>query len=419
MPRRGGRRPTIVAVMLCLLGAYLGWDAYCAGSLWRYRLIGYCAAITLSLPLLTQLLFGRRGHRWWRRIAFLLVPLSVALVLAEVMYRCFAPPRELPAQLLPDARLGHVMVPGTAGTDARGYRNAKALTQADVLVIGDSQTWGFGVTREQTFTYLLADALGRTTYQMANGSYGPVQYRELLQRGLSLHPKVVIVAMYFGNDLIDAADYAGLLGAEATRTEGRSYVVRDNIELVGEPAPNQTMACLDGILAASYLLDSAATVIKARLRGGALDAQPGAVFFPHATASTWLLPSYRLPALQPESDSIRDGIAISNRCWRDIAARCAQQQVRCVLLLIPTKGFTYGRWQPELTAVQELVAAEHDVRQEILAGARSAGLTVVDMADALVAAMAAAKMPWFATGDGHINAVGHQIAMQLLQEHCR
>jgi lysophospholipase L1-like esterase len=312
------------------------------------------------------------------------------------------------------------MMPGTAGTDDRGFRNRTALVRADALVIGDSQTWGFRITHEQTFASLLANDVGIEVYQMANGSYGPVQYRELLRRGLELAPKLVIVAIYFGNDLIDASDYAGLEGAESVRSKGRSYTVRDSSQLRGKQAPNRTLACIDALLGVSRLLDAAARVVKQRLQGGALDSQPGALFFRHGTAATVLLPGYRFVTVNPESQSVSDGVAITARCLQDIAARCREQQTRCVLLAIPTKEFTYAQWQGErLSELAELHAAETHVRQQVFAAASAAGIPVVDLSEALISALKDGRMPWFATGDGHINAVGHQIAAELLGPHWR
>jgi len=418
--RPGRRRAPIVAGVLFVLGVYLAVDAWWSGSLLRYRLAGYSVAALLALPLATRLVFGQRLDRFWRRVVFVAVPVLVSLLLCEGLYRVLGPEYEPPARQIADVRLGHRVVPGTAGTDERGFRNPAALPRADALILGDSQTWGFRLTREQTFASLLAKDLGVDVYQMANGSYGPVQYRELLPRGLELAPELVVVAMYFGNDLIDATDYAGLDGAESVRTQGRSYTVRVSTQLRGKRSPNLTMACVDALLGTSRLIDAAARVVKSRLQGGVLDSQPGAVFFEHPTAGTVLLPDYRFVAVDPQSPSVADGVAVSGRCLRDIAARCEESQTRCVLLLIPSKEFTYAEWQGErLPELAELHAAETRVRQQVSAAARAAGLPMVDLSEALVAAMAAGRMPWFASGDGHINAVGHQIVAEVLAQEWR
>ena len=403
-----------------VVGVVLGLDAYWSGSLWRYQFVGYCVAAAMSVPLATRLLFGVRVHWLWRRAFYVAAPLLACLLLGEGAYRLFGPAAQLPSKLLPDARLGHRMEPGAMGTDERGYRNQSALTSADVLVVGDSQAWGFAVEVSQAFAAAFAREEGLPTYQMANGSYGPVQYCELLRRGLGLSPKLVVVSVYFGNDLIDAVDYAGLEGAESIRTKGRSYSIRDISELASRRQPNLTMAGVDAVLGASRLLGAAGMVVKSRLRGGVLESQPGAKFFSHPTAATVFLPSYRMVTVDPQNPTVVDGLAVTSRCLGEIAARCAEHGVRCVVLSIPTKEFTYAEWQgvqvPELA---ELHAAERAVRLQVFAAADAAGIPVIQTCEALVEGMRAGRMPWFATGDGHLSVVGHAIVAELLQHYWR
>ena len=79
---------TIVAVAMFGLGVYLGLDAWWSGSLWRYRLAGYCVAVLLSLPLATRLVFGRRLDRFWRRAVFASVPLLFSTGIIFFIYFC-------------------------------------------------------------------------------------------------------------------------------------------------------------------------------------------------------------------------------------------------------------------------------------------------------------------------------------------
>lgn len=416
------RVPEAIAVLLAAAGVVLAVQAWRAGSLFRYVLAGQVAGALLCTPLLSFVVLRARARRCWRIVLFASVPLAGALALLELGVRMFGPAPEQPALLMPHARLGHVFAPGSGGTDAQGFRNASVPAHADVLVVGDSQTWGFEIGRDEAFSAVLATTTGMSSYQMANGSYGPVQYRELVRQGLALRPRLVVVAFYFGNDLLDAFDYAGLEGAEDLRSDGVSYFVRHNREFDPASAPNWTMALVDGVLGASRVLDFAADVVKSRLRGGVLEHEPGAVAFADARVPTLLLPEYRRHLVDCARDSVRDGVRISGRCFADIARQCATASARCVLLAIPTKEYCYAEWQngkrtpgPELRALHD---CERACREEIFAQAAAAGCEVADLAPVCVAALAAGTAPWPASGDGHLNAAGHREAARLLARCC-
>jgi hypothetical protein len=412
------RRSPLLPLLLfaiAAIGITIAVEAFLAGSLLRYVLVGQAIGIAACMPLLLWCL-GGRGRRLLRNLVFVAVPLLAALGLLELGLRLFGPAVPPPLLLLPHPRLGHVIAPGTGGTDRDGFRNA--LPPADeaplaALFVGDSQTWGFGVDAAATFSQLAARDLGRTR-QLANGGYGPVQYVELVQRGLAQRPGAVVIGFYFGNDLLDATDYAALVGAEPLRTERRSYTLRRHRDLDGARAPNWAMALVDGALLRSRVLAFAADRVKARLQGGLLDRQPGAVPFAHEQVPTILLPAYRLPTVDPRSGAVQDGLAVTARCLVAIRKQCQTAGARSLLLLIPTKEYCYAEWcrrtgreRPELAALWQ---AETACRQAMTATAAAAGIDVHDLAADCIAALDAGQRPWPAGGDGHLNAHGHALA---------
>jgi len=416
MPR--ARPIDLCATASALLGALLAANAWSAGSLFRYQLAGYVAGALLALPLLSIVLLRERARAFWRRVGFVCVPLTAVLLLAELGWRAFGPAGVPPEVQRADPRLGHALVPGSGGSDDRGFRNAAAPARTDVLCVGDSQTWGFHVEPEDTFTVRLGAELGLAAYQMANGSYGPVQYRELVRQGLRLQPRLVVVGFYFGNDLIDAVDYAGLAGGEDLRAEGRTYRVRSNAEPDRQSSRNWTMWLVDGVFEHSRVLGRAGAVVKSRMRWSALDDQPGAVAFADPSVPTSLLPAYRLPTVDPASEKVRDGARIAARCLADIAAECRAAGARCLLLAIPTKEFAYAEWRhgagsplPQLAALH---AAEAQLRATVFAATRDAGCELIDLAPACVEALGHGVSPWAANSDGHILREGHAIAARLL-----
>ncbi|MCA8965684.1 MAG: hypothetical protein KDC48_12440 [Planctomycetes bacterium] len=414
------RRIDLVAVLLAGLGVALAAQAWFAGSLFRYVLAGAVAGGGLCLPLLVILVLRDRGRRLLRRITLALLPLLAVLVVLEIGLRVFGRAVPPPAVLVADARLGHVVQPGTGESDAWGFRNAAVPERADALFIGDSQSWGFFVEREQAYPAVFAAQTGMACYQMANGGYGPVRYRELVRRGLQLRPKLVVVGFYFGNDLWDAYDGAGLVGAEDLRDPRRKYEAPRPPEPGGKASPNWTMASVDLLLERSRLIGWIGDTVKAPLRGQAslLDAQAGAVPFTEAPVATMLLPDYRRPALDLGNEGIADSLRIAEKCLRDIAADCRAAGARCLLLAIPTKEYCYAEWLRGRGAAMSVLAGLYDaetaVRNRLLASAAAAQLELVDLAPTCIDALAAGTPIWAGNGDGHLMVNGHRAAAQAI-----
>lgn len=402
-----------IAMIAALGGCALAFDAHRSGSLFRYRLVGYLLGAGLTLPLLSLLVWRAAAARLWRKVAFASVPTAAALLLAEGIARLVLPAPVTPARILADARLGHVIAPRTYGTDARGFRNPEVLDRADVLFVGDSQTWGFGVGADGTLPARFEQRTHARCYQMADSSYGPVQYRELVRLGLALQPQLVVVGFYFGNDLVDAHDYAALEGAEDLRTPGHEYRLRAPPAGSDRPAPNLAMALIDGAVSTSRLVQAATDALRTQLAGSFLDDQEGAVRFAHERVPALLLPAYRRPLIDPARPSVADGVQVTVRSLTSIAALCRARAAEPVLLAIPTKEYCYATWTrdpaPWATAFRQ---AEGQVRESVFAAARASGMRVVDLLPALHAAMHDGAQPWLRSGDGHLAAAGYELAAE-------
>ncbi|MCA8952605.1 MAG: hypothetical protein KDE27_24040 [Planctomycetes bacterium] len=414
------RGTDLLALLLAALGLALGVEAWLAGSLFRYVLAGIAVGAVLCVPLLSILLLRDRARRFWRLTSFALVPVALLLLCAEIGIRFAGPVYAAPARIVSDEDLGHAVLPGTGETDAWGFRNERVPERADALFVGDSQTWGFFLEREQSFPAQFGELTGLSTYQMANGGYGPVRYRELVRRGLALQPKLVVVGFYFGNDLWDACSGAGLPNAEDLRDPKRSYGPPRPPEAAEEHAPNWVMGGLDWLQQSSRLVGLAGETVKARLRGTAsvLDAQPGAIAVTEGNVGTLLLPKYREPALDLRNKTLADALRVSEQCLQDIGSDCAKAGCKAVLLAIPTKEYCYAEWlkahgraMPEL---EELRSRETAVRARVFAAAKAGGLELVDLAPICIAALQADTPIWAGNGDGHLNANGHRAAAQAI-----
>jgi hypothetical protein len=102
-----------------------------------------------------------------------------------------------------------------------------------VVVVGDSIAFGFGVSDEQTFPYLLdVRDNGIEAGSLAVQGYGPGQELLVLQReGLPADPDVVVLALCLRNDFVDAvlpvALYNGVTPRPRFRLVGDRLVLDD------------------------------------------------------------------------------------------------------------------------------------------------------------------------------------------------
>jgi len=98
---------------------------------------------------------------------------------------------------------GYMGNPDRADHDENGYRNEKVPDRASIAVLGDSQSYGTNVFREEAWPNLIQHRAGLITYNMGLDGYGPAHYLLQIDQALTLSPKLVIVAIYFGNDFFD------------------------------------------------------------------------------------------------------------------------------------------------------------------------------------------------------------------------
>jgi hypothetical protein len=92
--------------------------------------------------------------------------------------------------------------------DLLGFRNLSVPNSADVIFVGDSQTYGNNAPFEHTIPSFSESALQNTSenrvYSMATGGWGALQYYYMAQKALAFSPKVLVVCFYSGNDPLES-----------------------------------------------------------------------------------------------------------------------------------------------------------------------------------------------------------------------
>jgi lysophospholipase L1-like esterase len=161
-----------------------------------------------------------------------LVALSVAVTLAmiEGFFHWFPGllPREIQQRIrmgansiaVPDPTIGHLHKPNAVGTlsgrdfhvthrtDAFGFRNPWPWPERiDIVAVGDSLTFGYGVADNQTWPVVLGQALpDQNVLNLGLIAAAPEQYLRVYDRFTQgLKPRLLLVGLYPANDFWDAA----------------------------------------------------------------------------------------------------------------------------------------------------------------------------------------------------------------------
>jgi GDSL-like Lipase/Acylhydrolase family len=182
----------------------------------------------LSGPSATTTVNHRARARWLT----LVVAFGTALVLAEGALRVASsllPPDLRQAVNLEPEKMGvaHPYI-GTLGTpnrtfvvsgrgfnavthvDALGFRNGWPWpARADVVVVGDSVAFGYGVRDEEAWPAIVAQRLPPVSViNLSIVGAGPQQYQRLYEVfGAKLHPKLLVVGLFPENDFWDAESF--------------------------------------------------------------------------------------------------------------------------------------------------------------------------------------------------------------------
>lgn len=194
--------------------------------------------------------------------------------------------------------------------DLLGFRNRAIPSISDIVVIGDSQTYGNNAILEQNWPSQLRDLLQgkqNNVYAMATGGWGAVQYLDMFANAVVFRPKVAVVAYYSGNDPVESfqmvytnSNWSNLI-PDAALSEG-------DIPKSIFPAPESEWWRVD-------FNDGIKTIFTPTLRLASNRDHPG----------------------------VRAGYKIMANVARRISELARQQQIQVVFTIIPTKELVYAK----------------------------------------------------------------------------
>ena len=355
------------------------------------------------------------------------------------------PPRP---RLIGDPAGGYRGDPAIPEHDALGFRNAIVPDRAEIVALGDSHVYGSNVAREAAWPHLLASALGRSVYNMGLPTYGVADSFDHLDRVVGLRPRLVLLALYFGNDFFDDYRTAKARGrlpeiadegerGEIERLEAERGIVRHLVDERARTEESARPTRRDGLARRFSLWVKSWSRVFGLLRNlyvavahqGSIDAREGLVApkFEVARAAispahrdfvtvhdgprwkTLLTARYRLQALDDRDLRIRVGARASLKHIARMAARLEAAGIAFAVVLLPTKELAI---RPRVRVPEDhgplgaLIASETRWRRKVLNFLAARNIPAIDPLPALGRAE---PQPYFANVDSHPNAKGHEV----------
>jgi lysophospholipase L1-like esterase len=276
----------------------------------------------------------------------------------------------------------------TYTTDEHGFRNPSPWPdRADIVVLGDSMAFGYGVDDEETWTALLTDQLpGTRIVNLGLIGAAPQQYLRIYETfGQALRPDLVLFCLFPGNDLVDAGRFDAWVQAGSP---GNYEVWR---HLPGEDASVRTS--IRDLLEQSYVvtfLRHARNTATSQLSGTTIDFPDGAQL-------------QLAPAIYARNEELAQPDNRSFRLVLDAVQRtralAEQNGGKFLVLLVPTKEEVY------LPLVDERSPPATAPFVTQFAGD---GLPYLDLTPYFQARARAGERLFFEV-DGHPNAAGYRL----------
>lgn len=385
------------------------------------------------------------------KVLLSLTGLLIGLLVAEGALRVFEKiqlgDRAIEDKLIKDPVLGLKLAPYAQGHDANGFRNDTVPQKVEIVALGDSQTWGVNVERQDAWPQQLSKISGRSVYNMGLGGFGPVQYRVLTPQALGLSPKIIVVGFYLGNDIYDtyrmAYQYEAHRGLQGNGAAGDLSVdsVGDRANLFwNEEKQFHANFGRSSFLGSSFWLRGHLAIGRVLNRAGLwpgsqdidyeIDKRWARAFPDHGAAceepgrETVFTTAYRLAGLDIDERCNAEGLRIAKELLTQIQTEMNAKQVKLVVLLLPTKETVYATAQRGQTGggigldstYQKLVEMERRIRSELISTCEAQRIQCVDALPYLSKALDRGERLYPTTTESHPNARGYFVIASAVNE---
>lgn len=365
------------------------------------------------------------------------VAIFLSLFTSEMIMRVFSPPVKNPLiqYTYKDAQKDILLMRSEApGHDRYGFRNIRVPDTCNILILGDSQTYGNGVLREETYPSLL----GEDVYSMALGGYGPVEYDYFWHKyGSRMKPKTVVIGFYSGNDLCDVLqlkDKLDLFGLKDLFDAPTTYITLDEyneyVKVLNASKPMNTVIkanswmrihsrLYDWTVQALGLTCARNLGIHRKLSKNMRNMRPNDFWYEDAiipyedeNIRTIFTPTRRGLLSNINNEDVKKSLKFTLKLFQKMS-----EETNLYLLYIPTKEEVYYPYLKERINIPRnyefFIANTRKIRKELKT------LPLIDALPALQRAANEGNQLYPNTLDGHPNKLGHKIISKVLKKGLR
>lgn len=331
-------------------------------------------------------------------------------------------------------------------------RNPFLPSQATVVILGDSQTWGTGVAREDAWPAELERLIKKKIYNGAWPGHGPAHPLLFLQDALRLKPEIIIEAFYMGNDLFDsyALVYNGGRLAHLKSTDQAVLKAIQDAEEVGslsekigklfrmgekKPLEKNTLRSFLSRYSRLYGLFRGLKRIFIKKLLPELKIEPGwdilkkraeqkkgyCEIFAPGKLQTIFTPRYRFCALNLRDPRIKEGARISLEAIRAMSEKAEKKGIEFWVLILPTKESVFkeaveGGSGTIPRLYRKLISSEELFLSEMKAFLDQNKIRYGDAAPFLRRCLQSGESLYLAGANGHPNAAGHRAIARFVRQ---
>jgi hypothetical protein len=367
-----------------------------------------------------------RLNKYLKIFVLILISLALSLLIAEGIARLvFDPIDFLKPRRVPDDVLRYRIEPHSGAHDELGFRNKSVPDTAEVVAIGDSHTYGISAKASESWPSALGMITDKSVYNVSLGGYGPAEYLYLMEtEALRLHPDIIVVGFYLGNDIRDSFTAVYNVGRWKDMRKPELVPFMESGQSVDEEdfsyGPGDWLAghsVLYRLVSSSFIGDNLRQARRMN-RGEQIvmleDEASG--------IKTGFTPDQRLKGLDLGRPDIREGLALSLEFFDRMNELAKENNIEFIVLIIPTKESVFARYiegnksLPASDRIDYLIGNEREADSAVRKYFDEHGIRYVDALSPLSRG-AGVEQIYPNNFGGHENKNGYRIIAESLKSY--